>query len=140
MSATVATAASGPSAGAIHRRRSGRQRIISRGLIYVAAVLLALFILAPVYLIAVAALTPRDNAFDYPRQLIPAAVSTDTIGFFIGATGVIDALWRSIWVALITLVLALLIGAPAGYTLARYAFRGRNAYRLLVLSTRAFPI
>jgi multiple sugar transport system permease protein len=43
-------------------------------------------------------------------------------------------------VAVITLAIALSIGAPAGYALARYAFRGREAYRLMVLSTRAFPI
>jgi multiple sugar transport system permease protein len=43
-------------------------------------------------------------------------------------------------VGIITLVLALLIGAPAGYAIARYAFRGRETYRLLVLSTRAFPV
>jgi multiple sugar transport system permease protein len=122
------------------RRRAGRQRLIGRGLIYVAATLLALFILAPIYLIAVSAFTPRDNAFDFPRQVIPQAVSTDTLAFFIGASGVLDAFWRSVIVALITLGLALLIGAPAGYALARFVFRGRNTYRLLVLSTRAFPI
>jgi multiple sugar transport system permease protein len=43
-------------------------------------------------------------------------------------------------VAIITLAIALTIGAPAGYALARYAFRGRETYRLTVLSTRAFPI
>jgi multiple sugar transport system permease protein len=101
---------------------------------------LALFILAPIYLIAVSAFTPRENAFDFPRQVIPSAVSTDTLAFFLGASGVLDAFWRSVLVALITLALALLIGAPAGYALARFVFRGRNTYRLLVLSTRAFPI
>jgi multiple sugar transport system permease protein len=122
------------------RRRSGRERLIGRGLIYVAAVLLALFILVPIYLIAVSAFTPRENAFDFPRSVIPTAVSTDTILFFLNASGVIDAFWRSVIVALITLGLSLLIGAPAGYAVARYAFRGRGAYRLAVLATRAFPI
>jgi multiple sugar transport system permease protein len=122
------------------RRRSGRERLIGRGLIYLAATLLALFILAPIYLIAVSAFTPRENAFDFPRSVIPNAVSTDTILFFLNASGVIDAFWRSVIVALITLGLSLLIGAPAGYAIARYAFRGRGAYRLAVLATRAFPI
>jgi multiple sugar transport system permease protein len=122
------------------RRRSGRERLIGRGLIYVAATLLALFILAPIYLIAVSAFTPRESAFDFPRSVIPTAVSTDTILFFLNASGVIDAFWRSVIVALITLALSLLIGAPAGYAIARYAFRGRGAYRLAVLATRAFPI
>lgn len=122
------------------RRRSGRERLIGRGLTYLAAVLLALFIILPIYLIAVSAFTPRESAFDYPKSVIPTALSTDTIAFFLGSFGVIDAFWRSVWVALITLALSLLIGAPAGYAIARYAFRGRSAYRLVVLSTRAFPI
>jgi len=122
------------------RPRAGRERLVSRGLIYLAAILLALFILVPIYLIAVSAFTPRENAFDFPRSVIPTAVSTDTILFFINASGVIDAFWRSVIVAVITLGLSLLIGAPAGYAIARYAFRGRSGYRLVVLATRAFPI
>jgi multiple sugar transport system permease protein len=121
------------------RRRSGRQ-LLERGLTYVAATILALFVLVPIYLIAVSAFTPRELAFDFPRSIIPSELSTDTILFFLNASGVIDAFWRSVQVAVITLVLALAIGAPAGYALARYVFRGRSSYRLVILSTRAFPI
>jgi ABC-type sugar transport system permease subunit len=104
------------------------------------ATLLALFVVAPIYLIFVAAVTPRELAFAYPRAIIPSEISTETISFFLNASGVVPSFWRSVQVALITLAIALSIGAPAGYALARYAFRGREAYRLTVLSTRAFPI
>jgi multiple sugar transport system permease protein len=124
----------------LRRRRGGRERIVGQALTYGGAALLALFVLVPIYLIAVSAFTPREDAFAYPRSVIPTAISTDTILFFLNATGVIDAFWRSVWVALITLALSLLIGAPAGYAIARYGFRGRQGYRLLILSTRAFPI
>jgi multiple sugar transport system permease protein len=43
-------------------------------------------------------------------------------------------------VALLTLVLSTAIGAPAGYGLARFAFRGRDAFKIVILITRAFPI
>lgn len=122
------------------RRRSGREHLFGRALIYVGAVLLALFILVPIYLIAVSAFTPPERAFVFPRSVVPTEISTDTIVFFLNAHGVIDSFWRSVIVALITLGLSLLIGAPAGYAIARYAFRGRDTYRLTVLSTRAFPI
>ncbi len=122
------------------RRRSGRERLVERGFIYLGAVLLALFVLVPIYLIAVSAFTPRERAFDFPRSVIPNEVSVDTVVFFLNASGVLDSFWRSVIVALITLGLSLLIGAPAGYAIARYGFRGRSAYRLVVLSTRAFPI
>jgi multiple sugar transport system permease protein len=122
------------------RRRIGGQRLVMRGLTYLAAVILALFILAPVYLIFVSAVTPREATFEYPKTLLPTTISLENIDFFLGASGVLDAFWRSVQVALVTLVLALALGAPAGYAIARYVFRGRHAYRLVVLSTRAFPI
>ena len=76
------------------RRRSGRDRLVGRGLTYLAATILALFIVVPIYLIAVSAFTPRESAFDFPRSVIPTEVSTDTILFFINASGVIDAFWQ----------------------------------------------
>jgi multiple sugar transport system permease protein len=38
------------------------------------------------------------------------------------------------------MAIALGLGMPAGYALARFRFRGAAAYRLLVLLTRAFPV
>ena len=137
---TSLAAGEAPPAPPAARRRMGRQRMVSRGLTYLVATLLALFILVPIYFITVSALTPRARAFDYPRQLIPSEISFDSILFFINASGVQPAFWRSVIVGVITLILALGIGAPAGYALARYGFRGRNTFRLAVLSTRAFPI
>jgi len=122
------------------RRRRGAEWFVTRSLTYLVALVLALFVVAPIYLIFVAAVTPRELAFDYPRALIPSEISTETISFFLNASGVVPSFWRSVQVAIITLAIALSIGAPAGYALARYAFRGRETYRLTVLSTRAFPI
>jgi multiple sugar transport system permease protein len=129
-----------PAAIPLRRRRRGREWFVGRAIAYATAAVLALFIIAPVYLIFVAATTPRERAFEYPRALVPTELSTDTIAFFINATDVLPSFWRSVQVAFLTLAIALLIGAPAGYAIARYAFRGRNAYRLMILSTRAFPI
>jgi multiple sugar transport system permease protein len=43
-------------------------------------------------------------------------------------------------VAVITMVLSILFGAPGGYALARFDFAGKGAFRILVLMTRAFPL
>jgi multiple sugar transport system permease protein len=116
------------------RRRAGRAGL------YVAAVLLSLWVLVPVYLITVTAFSPRDVVYAFPRPLIPTEVSADTMSFFVGSAGVLDSLVRSVIVAVLTLGLSTLLGAPAGYALARYVFRGKGGYRLLILSTRAFPV
>jgi len=125
---------------AAERRARARRRVLGRAALYGAAVLLALWVLFPLYLITVTAFSPEDAVYDYPKRLIPAAVSTETMAFFVNSTGVLGSLWNSVLVAVITLVLSTLIGAPAGYALARFVFTGREAYRLLILSTRAFPI
>jgi multiple sugar transport system permease protein len=121
------------------RKRSTRQ-LVNQALWYVAAIILALFIAVPIYLIFISATTPDANTYDYPKSIIPVGFAFDNIESFVTASGVIDAFWRSVAAGVITVVLALGIGAPAGYALARYVFRGRDGYRLIVLSTRAFPI
>jgi multiple sugar transport system permease protein len=122
------------------RRRRARRRMLSRIALYLGASLLALWVLAPIYLITIVAFSPEDVVYEYPKQVIPETLSAETVDFFVNSTGVLEALRRSVVVALITLVLSTAIGAPAGYSLARFAFRGRHAYRLAILSTRAFPI
>ncbi|CAN5290626.1 carbohydrate ABC transporter permease [soil metagenome] len=129
-----------PERAPLRRRRAGRQRLVGRGLLYLVAALMALWVLLPVYMVTVTAFSPRDLVFLYPKSFIPVEISTDSLAFFANATGVIPALWRSVQVAIVTLIISMVIGAPAGYAIARFAFRGRNAYRLLILSTRAFPI
>jgi len=134
---TLATTA--PDAGPPRRQRSLR-KIVNRLLWYTAAVILALFIVFPIFLIFISAISSRDVIFAYPKTLIPSEVTFDNIEFFINAGGVVDAFWRSVIVGIITVIVALGIGTPAGYAIARYGFRGRSGYRLIILATRAFPI
>ena len=120
------------------RRRSLR-KIVNTVLWYGAAAVLALFIAIPIYLIFVSAVS-TEPLRAFPKSIIPPGITLDFITTFLRAPGVLDAFYRSVVVAVITVVLALGIGAPAGYAIARYAFRGRDGYRLVVLATRAFPI
>jgi multiple sugar transport system permease protein len=122
------------------RRAMSLQRRVNRALLYLAAISITLFMLLPIYLIVIAAFSPRNLINRFPKSLVPSAFSTDTLQFFLSSTGVSQAFWNSIMVGLITLAFSLLIGAPAGLALARFGFRGRDAFQVLILSTRAFPI
>jgi len=122
------------------RQARGRWHILGRAGLYVLATLLALWVLFPIYLITITAFSPRDVVREYPKRVIPDEFSIESMDFFVNSTGVLPSLWNSVLVALITLVLSTVIGAPAGYALARFVFRGRDPYRLIILSTRAFPI
>lgn len=109
-------------------------------LVLATSVLLAVCWLVPVYLIAISALSPREMATAWPKNLLPTRLSFETLGFFIQYTGVWKAVLNSVVVAVLTMLFAVLLGAPAGYALARYEFTGQNLYRVLIVMTRAFPL
>lgn len=117
-------------------RRRRRRRV----LLQLACILATLFMGVPLYLITLAAFSSRRTLNQFPKSLLPGEISTDTISAFLSSTGVVPAFLNSVVTGLGTLVLALLIGAPAGYAIARFAFRGRDPYQLLLLLTRALPI
>lgn len=117
-------------------RRRARRRTLQQA----AALVITLFMGGPVYLIALAALSDRQALNDFPKSFLPTDFSTSTLEAFLSSTGVMASMINSVLVGLLTVLLALLIGAPAGYALARHVFRGRDAYRLVLLLTRALPI
>lgn len=119
------------------RRRAGRGRRLTYG----AAVLIAAWILLPIYFVFSMAFTTQETVRSYPKNVLPfIPFSADTMQFFLESEGVLRGLWNSIVVAVITLVLSTVISIPAGYAIARYLFRGRDLFRLSVLAVRAFPI
>ena len=102
-------------------------------------VLLCVWVLLPIYLLLINALSSPTEVQAFPKPAVPP-FDLGSLRFFLGYAGVAQALLNSIIVALLTMVLSILIGAPAGYALSRFNFRGKGAFRLLVLMTRAFPL
>ena len=121
------------------RVKSSYSQLIRKGLVYLAAIGVALFILIPIYLITVMAFSPEDVIYGYPKPFIPQQLTAETILFFLNSYKMLDSVKISVIVAILTLIISLLIGAPAGYALARYIFAGQDVYSILILSTRAFP-
>jgi multiple sugar transport system permease protein len=132
VSAAAAPARPAPPA----RRRTSPERMLAYG----CAVLITLFMFAPVYLITLAAFSSPSALFDYPLALVPTSLSLENIRFFVTFHGVLPALGRSLVVGLITVALSLLLGCPAGYAIARYQFRGRDLLQVLLVNVRAVPV
>lgn len=124
----------------IHRKMQRRQKL-NRGLTYLVAILISLWVLIPIYFIASMALTTREAVRAFPKGVLPfIPFSTETMSFFLNSTGIIPGIINSVIVAVITLVLSTLIAAPAGYAISRYIFPGRDFFRLSILAVRAFPV
>jgi multiple sugar transport system permease protein len=115
--------------------------VTARRLVFWTGVLaLVAWVLVPIYLIALGAFGGRATVFRWPKSLTPDGASIDAFLLFLSIEGVWQAFLNSLIAAGLTMTFSVLLGAPAGYALARYAFRGADAFRLLVLLTRAFPL
>lgn len=115
------------------------QRRAGNLLMAAAVALLCVWVLLPIWLLIVNTLNTPEAVTSWPKSLIPS-FDLGSLRFFYNYEGVASALLNSIMVAGLTMILSLGIGAPAGYALARFRFRGKNWFRLLVLMTRAFPL
>jgi multiple sugar transport system permease protein len=125
---------------AIQRQMLRRQRR-GRMFTYAVAILIALWILLPIFFIGSMAFTTPDVVRAYPKGVLPfIPFSLETMQFFLNSEGIIPGVINSVIVAVITLVLSTIIAAPAGYAMSRYIFPGRNFFRLSILAVRAFPI
>ncbi len=112
---------------------------LRRGIFLSGVAVLCAWTLVPIWLIALGAVGGRAAVTTWPKSFFPPA-SLSTLAAFLEVQGVWAATLVSVEVAALCMVFSLLLGAPAGYALARYSFRGATTYRLLILLTRAFPV
>lgn len=111
-----------------------------RFLLTAGVVALCAWILVPIYLIGLGALGGRGGVFKWPKSIWPGGLSLDALLAFLRIEGVWQAALNSLIAAAVTMLLSIGLGLPAGYALARFPFRGADAYRLMLLLTRAFPL
>jgi multiple sugar transport system permease protein len=115
--------------------------ISTKRLLYISGVAtLIAWIIVPIYLIAIGAFSGRAGVFRWPKGLWPTDASLQAMQVFMQIEGVWNAALNSVIVAALCMLFSVLLGAPAGYALARFSFRGQTAYRLLIVLTRAFPL
>lgn len=106
---------------------------------WVSVVVLCLWVLVPIYLLIANTFSSPSEVATFPKPLVPS-FDTESVKFFMNFYGVGSALWNSIKVAFLTMLMSISIGAPAGYSLSRFNFKGKGTFRVLVLMTRAFPL
>lgn len=108
--------------------------------VYISAVaLLCVWVLVPIYFLLINTLSSPETVNSFPKPFIPE-FDLGSLQFFAGFAGMLTALKNSVLVAGMTMIMSILIGAPAGYALSRFDFRGKELFRLLMLLTRAFPL
>jgi multiple sugar transport system permease protein len=91
-----------------------------------ALVLVALVVVFPFYWMVVTSLKETAETLAYPPRFLGFTPTLDHYRTAVLVKGVGPSLINSLIVAGSTTAMALLLGAPAAYALARYEFRGKN--------------
>ena len=102
-------------------------------------VLLCAWVIVPLYFLLINTLSSPDAVNSFPKSFFPE-FDLGSLTFFANFAGMLTALKNSVIVAALTMVMSIVIGAPAGYALSRFDFWGKSTFRLLILLTRAFPL
>ncbi|MEM8957109.1 MAG: carbohydrate ABC transporter permease [Pseudomonadota bacterium] len=118
---------------------TGASRKAGQFLYGASVVLLCAWVIVPLYFLLLNTLSSPEEVNSFPKSFIPH-FDMGSLTFFANFQGILRALWNSVLVAAMTMVMSIVIGAPAGYALSRFEFRGKEAFRLLILLTRAFPL
>jgi len=117
----------------------GHRRVLGEVALYLAAVIAASWILIPITVsLLYGFASPRDYYNRY--KVIPTAFTLKHVYELLFVLDSLKAVFNSVVVALGTIALSFVLGLPAGYSLARFIFPGRDTLKLLIIITRMFPI
>jgi multiple sugar transport system permease protein len=111
---------------------------LKKALLTGAGVLVAFFFLAPYIQMLITALTPSKELYSVPAQYLPSGFAFDNFITVWEEAPLWGYLRSSLIIAGFATVLVLLVALPAAYYTARYRYRGRLLFLLLVLVTQMF--
>ena len=119
---------------------SCRSSILARAGIVLALILFVFLAAAPLLWLALSSLMQQQALTATPPDFSLSAFTFDNyVQVFGSAAQLGKGILNSSIVAFFTTALAIMLGAPAAYALARLSVRGSNAFLLLILAAQMFP-
>lgn len=107
---------------------------------YVFVVLITFVMLFPLYWMFVTAVKPVDEVLAYPPKLWPSEFHFENFSKAIGSNNFPNMFKNSAVVTIIATTITVLINLLAGYTFAKFKFKGKNFLFMIVLSTLMIPV
>jgi multiple sugar transport system permease protein len=131
---TPAPTASPPAGrGSLRHWRNARRFVLPLAGLAVSAAFLA-----PYAVMLLDALRPSSDVLQTPTTFLPRHWQLSTFGTVLSDTRFLNWLKTSLIVASASTAIVLVVAVPAAYFTARFRFRGRTAFLLLILVTQMF--
>ena len=115
------------------------RRAVSRVLLNVAAIVVIVFSLFPVYWMVNTSLLPASSVRSTPPHWWPDQFTLKNYQEAFGDDGLVTALFNSMAVTAITLVAALVFAFLAAIAVSRYRFRSRTTFIVVILVIQMIP-
>lgn len=135
---TITATRTAPPATPTRSAKTARRRRAPWGAAATIAII-GVFTFAPVYWVAVTALTPTDEVFRFPPRWFPAHVTLDHFRSLWENPQLLRYLGNSLIVSTLTAVLTVIVSAYTAYSFAKFRYRGRRSLMYLVLASQMFP-
>lgn len=132
-SATTRTIVARPRPGAAKPSRA-RKTVFDRLLLWVPLTAALLFTLVPFYWMLLFAFRPAGST-----ALLPWPITFEHFEKVWNGSGFGVYFVNSMYVALASLVISIVVGLMGGYALARFSFKGKGAFLLVMLCTQFVP-
>jgi len=104
----------------------------------ITVVLLVLF-LFPYFWLLSSAFKPAGEVFAVPPRLLPTQLTPDNFAKIVGREDIQRFFLNSMFIAVVTVSMNLLLGSAAAFALTTMRFRGRQFLNMLTLATQLFP-
>ena len=105
-----------------------------------AAVVVSLVIIFPLYWMVVVALSSRADLLGSTLRLWPRALTTENFSRVLASFPVATWFGNSVAIALTTAIITVVVNLLGGYAFAQLRFRGSNALFLTALATLTLPV
>jgi len=115
------------------------RRAVSRVLLNIAAIVVIVFSLFPVYWMVNTSLLPASSVRSTPPHWWPDQFTLKNYQEAFGDDGLVTALFNSMAVTAITLVAALVFAFLAAIAVSRYRFRSRTTFIVVILVIQMIP-
>ena len=106
---------------------------------YVVLISVALFLVVPILLAVIVAVTPEDELYTAPGKLYPSRLSLENVRTAFTRGNAATCFLNSLIIALSSALLGVSLGFPAAYVLARYRLRWKAAAMTTLLILRLLP-
>ncbi len=114
------------------------RKLLNISILYIILIIFALWTLFPLYWLITASFKTRLQIFDNPTLFFTPTMDNYKEAFLLYG-GLVKSFLNSLIIMSVSVVLSLILGIPAAYSLGRFDFKGRSNISFFILSLRMLP-